>query len=333
MTTERKFDVFGVGNAIVDTLVMVDDDFIREHDLQKGGMTLVDSEKQAHLLHALRHHSLELRSGGSAANTMIGLAKCGGTGFYSGKVSRDPNGIFYREDLLEAGIRFDVHPRPEEGLPTGTCVVLTTPDAERTMYTHLGVSSELSAKDIDVNLLKQCQYAYLEGYLLTGEHTKSAALETMKQCKHQGIPVGFSFSDPWLVGAFQAEFRRLTAEYVDIAFCNADEAREFAGDKDLHQAATLIGAQVNLAFITNGAKGALVVQEGKVQEVPGFQVKAIDTNGAGDNFAAGVLYALTHGRTALEAARWGNYLASLVVQVIGARIDKDVKEDYETLMN
>ena len=137
MSAEKTTDVFGVGNAMVDILALVEEDFVREHDLPKGGMLLVDTEKQGGLLKALEGHALEMRSGGSAANTMIAIAQSGGNGFYSGKVARDTNGEFYRQDLLESGVHFDVHPASEEDNPTGTCLVLTTPDAERTMLTHL----------------------------------------------------------------------------------------------------------------------------------------------------------------------------------------------------
>lgn len=327
--SENKLDVFGVGNAIVDTLAFVDEDFIREHDLTKGQMTLVDAQKQAGLLHALGSHELELRSGGSAANTMIGLAKSGGTGFYSGKVARDTNGEFYRQDLVDAGIHFDVHPAPEQDLPTATCLVLTTPDAERTMFTHLGVSTGLSASDIDEEKLARCQMSYTEGYLFTGEDTKGAALETFQYSKKNGVKVAFSFSDPWLVESMREDFYYITKEYIDVVFCNAGEAMSFAETKDLTAALKYIGDVTSLAFVTNGSSGAIVVDHGAVTEVPGFQVNAVDTNGAGDNFAAGVLYGMTHGFDPLKAARWGNYLASRVVTVHGARIQENLLEYME----
>ena len=144
MAVEKTTDVFGIGNALVDILAMVDDDYVREHDLTKGGMILVDAEKQATLLRYLTETSLNLRSGGSAANTMIAVAQSGGSGFYAGKVARDAHGEFYRQDMLDAGIHFDVHPAPTSGGPTGTSLILTTPDAERTRCTNLGVSTALS---------------------------------------------------------------------------------------------------------------------------------------------------------------------------------------------
>jgi len=319
-TQSRPIDVFGVGNAMVDILTFVEDDFIQEHTLSRGGMTLVDAEKQGGLLQKLEHKSLELSSGGSAANTMIALAQSGGNGFYSGKVAKDPNGEFYRKDLQEAGIQFDVHPAPESGPPTGTCLVLTTPDAERTMCTHLGVSTTLAPTDINVEQLSRCKYSYIEGYLWDAPDPKKACVETMEQSKRNGVKVAFTFSDSFLVNRFTDDFHKLVSDYCDLLFCNADEVRQFCGSESLEDSASKIGKLVDLAFITDGPAGCLVVKNQQITKVPGFPVKAIDTVGAGDSFAGGVLYGITNGLTNEQAARWGNYLASCVVQVQGARL-------------
>ena len=331
--SEKMIDVFGVGNAIVDTLAFVDSDFLRERDFNPGIMTLVDSHKQADLLQDLKKIPLELRSGGSAANTMIGIARCGGSGFYSGKVSKDPNGEFYRQDLLKAGLHFDVHPLPEDHGPTGTCVVLTTPDAERTMFTHLGVSTELHADDIDEERLAKCRFSYVEGYLWTGDSTKSAALKTMELSKKNNVKTAFTFSDPWLVGSAKDDFRRLVNDYCNVVFCNAEEARLFAEKDDIRENAAEIGQVADLVFVTNGSHGCIVVEDGKVEEVSGFSVNAVDTNGAGDAFAGGVLFGLSRGQSPQTAARCGNYLAGQIVQIHGARIEEDQKEKMIEIMN
>jgi sugar/nucleoside kinase (ribokinase family) len=191
----RSVDVFGVGNALVDILALVEDEFVLDHGLNRGGMTLMDSETQGGILHDLDGNLLQMRSGGSAANTMIGLAQSGGKAYYSGKVAKDTNGEFYRQDLLAAGIDFNVHPAAESNGPTGTCVVLTTPDAERTMCTHLGVSTTLAATDIDVDRLAHCKYSYVEGYLWDAPDPRKASIETMEQSKRLGVKVAFTFSD------------------------------------------------------------------------------------------------------------------------------------------
>ena len=330
---EKTTDVYGVGNAIVDTLAFVDDDFIRENDLKKGGMTLSDSNVQAELLSALSHKSLELRSGGSAANTMIGIARSGGTGFYTGKVARDPNGEFYRRDLLDAGIHFDVHPIEEKEGPTGTCVVMITPDAERTMYTHLGVSVQLSESDIDPQRIAKSRYVYVEGYLFDGEGPRKACYKALEEARKNGAVPTFTFSDPFLVGRYKEDLHTLVRDYCDVVFMNDEEARGFTEMESLEESARYIGNIVDTAFITNGKKGALVVHNKEVFEVPGFEVKAIDTNGAGDAFAAGALFALSKGKSAQEAARWGNFMAGEVVQIHGARLDKDYSSKFGEILS
>lgn len=319
-----QIDVFGVGNALVDILALVDDDFVREHDLNRGAMTLMETPKQAGVLHALEHHhtSLQLRSGGSAANAMIALAQSGGSGFYSGKVARDTNGEFYRQDLLEAGIHFDVHPAPVSLGPTGTCVVLTTPDAERTMCTHLGVSTTLAATDIDQDRLKRCKYSYIEGYLWDAADPRQASIETMEQSKQHGVKVCFTFSDAFLIDRFADDFHSLVKDYCDVVFCNADEVRQFFQTESLEECANKLGQIVDLAFLTDGPNGCFVVENQQIQKIAGFPVKALDTVGAGDAFAGGVLYGLTQGYTAQQAAKWGNYLGSCIVQVHGPRLEE-----------
>jgi sugar/nucleoside kinase (ribokinase family) len=316
-----KMDVFGVGNAMVDILAMVPEDFVREHALAKGSMTLVDSEKQGALLQDLERHALQMQSGGSAANTIIAVAQSGGSGFYTGKVARDPNGEFYRQDMLESGVHFDVHPAPEIGPPTGSSLILTTPDAERTMCTHLGVSTELSPADINLDQLKRCRYAYIEGYLWDAPQPRAASVETMEQSRRHGVLVALTYSDPFLMERFGDDFQRISRELCDIVFCNADEARHLTGASTLEDAAREIGSWVELAFVTDGPNGCLVLQNGVAERVAGFPVKAVDTVGAGDAFAGGTLFGLAHGYTPPQAARWGNYLASRVVTIQGARLE------------
>jgi sugar/nucleoside kinase (ribokinase family) len=318
---DKTVDVFGVGNALVDILVLVDHDFVREHDLTPGSMTLVDAEKQGRLLRHLEQHQLELSSGGSAANTIIAVSQSGGTGFYTGKVSRDSHGEFYRQDLLASGIHFDVHPAEVNHGPTGTCLVLTTPDAERTMCTNLGVSGDLGPEDIDIERLGRCKISYVEGYLWGAERPRQACLKAMAGSRHADVRVALSFSDFFLVDRYEADFRFLVEEYCDIVFCNAEEARRFSNVPDLEACAADLGSLVELALITNGPQGCLVVERGRVTHVPGFSARAIDSVGAGDAFAGGTLYGICHGLPPHRAARWGNYLASQVVQIHRARLN------------
>lgn len=328
----EQLDVFAVGNAIVDTLAFVEDDFLESASLLRGTMMLADAERQSLLLEALQDYSLEIRSGGSAANTIWALTLCGGSGSYTAKVSQDPNGIFYCRELEQQGILYPATALPETHGPTGSCIVLTTPDAERTMSTHLGVSTELSPQDIDTDILRRARYLYCEGYLWSGEQTRSACIAAMEAARQQGVTVAYSFSDPLMAKSFHSDWLPVVKEFCDLIFCNAEEARHFADTEDLGAATELLGKITDVAFVTAGSEGSLACFEGKVQGIPGFPVKAIDTNGAGDVFAGAVLFALSRGCDPLQAARWGNFLAAEIVQIPGARLAKEYGDQFSQIL-
>lgn len=330
--TDKNYDVFGVGNAIVDTLAQVEDELISNLNLGKGGMSLMDTENQAQVLSQLESKNLRLASGGSAANTMVAIAQSGGSGVYCGKVAHDTNGEFYKQDMEQSGIVFPVPLAPETALPTGTCVVLTTPDAERTMCTHLGISTTLTKSEIDVDLLSQSKCSYIEGYLWDAEEPRAACIEAFEQSKRLGVTTAFTFSDAFLIDRFADDFHRVVKDYCDIIFCNADEAKQFFQTENIDECTTKMAAICDLAFITDGGDGAYVVEKGHVSKVNGFPVNAIDTNGAGDAFAGGALYGITSGMNANNAAKWGNYFASRVVENIGPRIDGSLKEHVDSVI-
>ncbi|MFK7770294.1 MAG: adenosine kinase [Mariniblastus sp.] len=329
---DKKYDVFGVGNAIVDTLAQVDDQLVVDLGLGKGGMALMDTENQANVLTKLEHQNLQLASGGSAANTMVAIAQSGGTGVYCGKVAHDTNGEFYKRDMEESGIKFPVPAAPEASLPTGTCVVLTTPDAERTMCTHLGISTTLNKSEIDLDLLAESKCSYIEGYLWDAEDPRAACVEAFEQSKKLGVRAAFTFSDAFLIDRFAKDFHNIVSEYCDIIFCNADEARQFFEADTIEECTTKMAAICDLAFITDSANGCHVVDKGNVILVPGFPVKAVDTVGAGDAFAGGALYGITNGLTSEQSAKWGNYFASRVVENIGPRIAGSLKEHLASVV-
>ncbi len=325
-------NVFGVGNALLDILALVNDDFVQKHQLNRGAMTLMDAHQQGTLLQELENQSLELRCGGSAANTMIAIAQSGGSGYYTGKVGADTNGEFYRQDMEAVGIGFEVDAAQESGGPTGTCLVLTTPDAERTMCTSLGVSTTLGTTDINLEHLGRCEYSYVEGYLWDAPGPRQACVEAMEHSKRLGVKVAFTFSDGFLLDRFTDDFHQVVSDYCDVVFCNADEVRHFFQTEDLDECARKLGSIVDLAFITNSDKGCLVVEKQQITPVPGFPVKPLDTVGAGDAFAGGVLYGLTNGLTTAQSARWGNYLGSEVVQIHGPRLPKAPIEQLQTVI-
>lgn len=324
-------DVFGVGNALVDVLALVEDTFLDTNELAKASMALVDSQQQSALLEQLDGVELRLRSGGSAANTMIAISQSGGTGSYSGKVADDKHGRFYREDMQQAGVAFDVSAAPAD-VPTGTCLVLTTPDAERTMCTNLGVSISLQASDIDLDRLANSKIVYIEGYLWDADGPRAASLKAMEHARRTGVQVALTFSDMFLVDRFGDDFLSVTKELCDIVFCNADELRHLLGQPDLNACAQELGRIVDTAFVTDGSNGCHVVHRGEIQHVEGFAAKAVDTVGAGDAFAGGALYGLTNGLDYSNAARWGNYVASQVVQIFGARLETELADQVDKVV-
>lgn len=322
--SDKKYDVFGVGNAIVDILAQVEDHVIGDLSLNKGSMALMTTEQQGDILTTINDPSLTFAAGGSAANTMVAIAQSGGSAVYTGRVAADTNGDYYKKGMEAEGVLFYVPPIESGAEPTGSSVILTTPDAERTMCTHLGISTSLEQSDVDFDLLAQSQCCYVEGYLWTSDGPREACIEVFKQAKANGVLSAFTFSDSFLVDLFADQFKDVVAEHCDIIFCNADEARKLIGNDDLEQCVKEIGAICNKSFITDGANGSYLAIDGNLAKVEGFDVKAVDTVGAGDAFAGGVLYGLTNGLTPDKAARWGNYLASRVVSKFGPRLEESI---------
>ena len=335
-----RFDVFGVGNAIVDSIAFVEDPFLEKlklelsEPLQRGAMSLADLSKQSLILEALQPHSVKMCSGGSAANTIWTLMLCGAKLCYSGKVANDSQGLFYMREFKDSQIEFPVAPLDSSEGPSGSCIVLTTPDAQRTMSTHLGVSVKLSPADIDLDLLHAASYVYCEGYLWTGESTRQACLKAMREAKKAGIPAAFSYSDPFLVKNYRDDFEKITQEYCDIIFCNLEEAQALAQTETRDVCLNYIKKQNVMAFITHGKEGCFVCHNNEVSAVPGFTggggtgAKVVDSNGAGDAFAGGTLFALSQGYSPLEAARWGSYLGSEIVSIPGARLGSGKEKNY-----
>jgi sugar/nucleoside kinase (ribokinase family) len=325
-----KYNVFGVGNALVDIVTTCDDNFLKETKIKKGVMTLVDLSTQMSILEKLNSSNLNLRSGGSAANTLIGLANSGGTGCYTGKVAKDTDGEFYKSDMEKAGIKFEIKPEESKGA-TGTCLVLTTPDGERTMLTCLAISSEISKSDIDVDAIKDSDIVYVEGYLWDKQNSKDASIYTMEMAKKYAKKVAFTYSDPFCVNRSREDFLKLTKDFVDIVFCNHEEAMAISQTGSPEDALRSLGDICKLGFMTWSANGAYIVNEGVEQQVAGFKVKPIDSNGAGDGFAAGVLYGLTNGLSIEKSCRWGNYYASRVILEVGPRLSYSVKDKLKEI--
>jgi sugar/nucleoside kinase (ribokinase family) len=311
------YDVYGVGNALVDFQAHVSDELLEKLDYAKGIMTLVDADTQQKVLRTLGEVQTHRCAGGSAANTVMGVADLGGTAAYCGKVAGDEIGEFFLKDMRMLGVAIEVPPADQS--PTGTCVVLITDDAQRTMLTSLGVSGSLSPADIDEGEIRQAQYVYVEGYLFAGEPTRTAALRAMELAKANGVKVAFTVSDPFLIQYHRDEFWSLIEGPVDLLFCNLEEARALTGKHDAIDCAHEIHQHAENVALTLGADGSLLMHAGESIPIEGVDVKAIDTTGAGDMYAAGILYGITNGLSWKQSGHLASHAAGRIVSQLGAR--------------
>jgi sugar/nucleoside kinase (ribokinase family) len=324
------FDVYGVGNSLVDIQARVSDEVVSQLGFHKGVMTLVDETIQRRVLGALERTPLSRCAGGSAANTVIALADFGGSAAYAGKVGAEPLGYFFLDDMRKIGVTIE---SPTASGQTGTCVILITEDAQRTMLTHLGVSATLGPEDVSEAAIRNAKYVYVEGYLFGGEPTRSAALKTMELAKRNGVKVAFTVSDPFLISAHRDEFWALIEGPVDLLFCNLEEARSLTGRHNPIECATEIHRHAENVALTLGSDGSILMHEGKVIPISGVPTKAIDTTGAGDMYAGALLYGITNGMNWNDAGRLASHAAARIVAQLGARLERKftAKEVQELL--
>jgi sugar/nucleoside kinase (ribokinase family) len=317
----KKYNVYGMGAALVDTEIEVDDRFLSSAGIDKGVMTLVDEPRQDELLQLLEHHMVASRraSGGSAANSVIATRCFGGTAFYSCKVADDENGRFYLADMARAGVDCNRFAGTEPGT-TGKCLVMITPDAERTMNTFLGISSTLGESDLDTTALRDSEYLYIEGYLVTSASGRAAAVAARRIAETAGVRTALSFSDPGIVAHFRDGLQEMLGEGVDLLFCNQAEALEWTGASRLEEAAEMLRATARAFAITLGGDGALLFDGRAYHRVAAQAVRAIDTNGAGDMFAGAYLYGITNGYDAAAAGLLANMAAAELVTHYGPRL-------------
>jgi len=325
-----SYDVFGVGNAIMDLQVRCSDLFLTDNGIDKGIMTLTEPERQQEILNALDGHDINYCSGGSAANTIVGIADMGGRSAYAGKTGYDHFGKRYLEEMRDLGIAIEVP--ASEGV-NGTCVVLITPDAQRTMLTHLGVSATLDAGDIRAEEIAKAKYIYVEGYLFAGESTKAAALKAIELAVENNVKVALTISDPFLIHICRDAFLSLIEGPVDLLFCNEEEAKALTGLDDVVECAREIHRHCSNVALTLGKNGSIIMHENEVIAIEGVTVDAIDTTGAGDMYAAGVLYGITNGLSWKQAGHLGSHAAARIVSQLGARLpDRLSREEIEALL-
>ena len=311
---EEAVDVVAVGNAIVDVLAPTPDEVVRDSGLEKGTMCLVDS-LEAEKLYASMGPGTEM-SGGGAANTAVGIALLGGNAHFVGKVADDQLGKVFMHDIRAVGVGFDVPPARDGS--TGRCLVMVTPDAQRTMGTSLGVAGELDADDLDVDLIMSATWTFLEGYLWD----PPPAREALTKAASLSSSVAFSLSDPLLVDRHRDELRTFCSEQVELLFGNEDEVRRLAGTDDLNDAIADVRGLCPMVAVTRSEKGSVVVTADAEVEVPAYPVEqVIDTTGAGDLYAAGFMAALCRGLDAAACAELGSRAAAAVITRMGARPD------------
>ncbi len=315
----KRFDVFGMCNALFDLQAEVSDDLLGQVGLGKGGMTLLSDDEQKAIVPQVYRHIVNTESGGSGANTMIGVAQLGGKTAFTSRVGKDEHGRAYRAGLAKQG----VEPNLGEGETgeTGVCLILITPDAQRTMGTYLGLSQGLEPDDVDTKGIADSQYLYVTGYLWDTDNQKDAVLHAMKAAKDAGVMVAFSLSDPFCVYRHKADFRELLQNYVDVVFANREEALAITDETDVETAALKLAAMTGgLAAVTSDKDGSLLVRGDSVLRVPVYPVTALDTTGAGDMYAAGILHGLTIGLPLVKTGQIASYVAAQVVARIGPRL-------------
>jgi sugar/nucleoside kinase (ribokinase family) len=319
----RTYDVTAFGSAIVDVIAAVDDRFLLDNNIAKGVMTLID-EHRAHQLYTAFGHSREI-AGGSAANTMAGLASLGAKGNFAGKVKQDRLGGAFAASMRELGLSYTTTPA-DTGPQTACCLIAVTPDGQRSMNTYLGAAREFAMSDVDESDVANSEILYLEGYLWDAPTAKAASLKAIDIARRSGTKVAFTLSDPFLMGRYRGEFLELL-EKLDILFANEDEAKALFEVEDFDDVLQAIKPMNKIAALTRSEKGCVVVRGAEVHVVDAAPVaRVVDTTGAGDQFAAGFMFGLTGGRSLADCGRLGALAAAEVISHYGARPEAPLKE-------
>jgi sugar/nucleoside kinase (ribokinase family) len=319
---EKTLDVVGIGNAIVDIIARCDDGFLTKRNLDKGFMRLIDSSEAAELYEEMGPATE--RSGGSVANSIAGLASLGAACGFIGRVAADQFGGIFRHDIRSLGVAYDTEPAVD-GAPTARCLILVTPDGERTMNTFLGASVDLSDSDIDAELIGAAKFVYLEGYLFDKDAAKSAFRAAAELAKQAGAKVALSLSDPFCVDRHREDFRELVKNGADIVFSNEKEITSLYETNTFLEAADAALQDCEMAVLTRSEDGSLIVGGGETTEVPAEPVsQVVDATGAGDLYAAGFLFGLSRRMPIADCGRLGSIAAAEAISHIGARPETDL---------
>lgn len=318
---KRTYDIYGIGAALLDTEITLNDADLAAMKVDKGVMTLVDEARQQELIDYLQGHLVASHkaSGGSAANTVIAASYFGCRNFFSCKVADDEHGRHYLSDIAAAGVTTPAASKVSDGI-TGKCLVMITPDAERTMNTFLGISATLSVEQLNEAAIADSEYVYIEGYLVTSETGKAAALRLHSLARQHHTKIALSLSDPAMATYFRDGLREMVGTGVDLIFCNQEEALAFTESSDLAAACQALRRYTKQFVITCGARATIVFDGTTQHEVPAFPVTPLDTNGAGDMFAGAFMYAIAQNHDFVRAATFANRAAAQVVSQYGPRL-------------
>lgn len=319
----KQYSVYGVGNALVDMEFEVTAQELQDLGIDKGVMTLVDEQRQSLLVEQLSHRLGKQSGGGSAANTLVAIAQLGGKGFYSCKVANDQTGTFYLEDLRAVGLETNLHNGDRDPGTTGKCLVLVTPDADRTMNTFLGITGSLSVKELNPDAIAASEYLYLEGYLVTSPTALEAAIQAKTIAQTAGVKTALSLSDPNMVEFFREGLNQIIGSGLDFIFANESEALGLAQTSNVDVAVAYLKTLAKGFAITRGSQGSLIFDGENLLEIQPFPVKAVDTVGAGDIYAGAFLYGITHGLSYLQAGTLASLASSRIVSRYGARLETE----------
>ena len=320
------YHVYGIGNALVDMEFEVSPDVLQKLKIDKGVMTLVDETRQDELLHQLNQAGGKRSCGGSAANTMVAIAQLGGKGFYSCKVANDDTGSFYLEDLLRCGVNTNLQNGDREPGITGKCLVMITPDADRTMNTFLGITANLSATELVPEALEDSEYLYIEGYLVSSPSAKAAAIKAREMAQAAGVKTALSLSDPNMVEFFKSGLLEMIGSGLDFVFANEVEALKMADTQTLSEALEHLKTLTKGFAITRGDRGSIIFDGQETIEIEPVPVEAIDTVGAGDMYAGAFLYGITQGMSFAKAGKLASLASSRIVTRFGPRLETEAMQ-------
>ena len=325
----KKYDVCAIGNALVDYEIEVNDGFFEDHKIEKGLMTLVDRDRQLQLLTGMRGQIKKKQGGGSAANTIFGLSAFGSKGYYTCKVADDADGRFYVRDLTENGIDSNLSVQNLPKGTTGKCLVMISPDAERTMNTYLGVTTDFSKNELNVEAIKNSNYLFMEGFLVSSETGLEAMKEAKRIARENNVKVSLTFSDPSMVKYFRDQMISIVGDGVDLLFCNLEESELFTGVSGLETVKKEIRKVAEQFVITRSEKGAVIFDGDEFIDIKPFPTKAVDSTGAGDMFAGAYLYAINNDYDHKEAGILASAASSAVVSNFGPRLSKEHIEKFQ----